>query len=337
MKNRRLQIGLVVLLSLIIIFGVFWYLIDDKRAAMANEYIKEGQELEQTEQNKQAYFNYKKAQMATPRSFAPYYHQGMLLESIGQTDMAVKAYQRSIQFAKEEMAPTFALAKTYYNQKNYLEAEKYFQHCFAYEPTNSELYFWLGKSQMNQNRLAEAQKSFKIALETFPSAQYHLYLGLTLAYQDIKDADEEIEKYTKGREVSFQNLNRKVLAAKNDKTCQQIEETFKRMLATESPATRKLLLGQLLNQIGESGLATAKLTELTEEYPDLRDGWVFLAYGQIQENQIEEAIESLNKAEEIDPTYSLTYELLSKAYQANNQTETAKEMQLKANMLKEEG
>ncbi len=336
MKNRGLQIGLIVFLSILILFGAFWFLMDGKRASLAEDYLAKGQELEQSQEYKQAYLQYKKAQMATPRSFAPYYHQGRVLEKIGQTEMAIDSYKKSIQFAREEMAPTFALAKTYYNQKDYAQAQSYFENCFAYEPTNSEIYYWLGRAQMNQNQLKQAEESFQAALEIFPSADYNLYLGLVLAYRDVENGYEQIEKYSKNQEVSFSNLEKSVLAATKE-DCQQIETAFKRMLATNSPATRKLLLGQLLNQVGESGLATAKLEELISEYPDLRDGYVFLAYGQIQENQTDQAIENLNKAKELDPSYSLTYELLSKAYQSKNETETAKQMQLKANSLKEEG
>jgi len=336
MRNRAVQIGLVVFLSISVLFVVFWFLMGSKRASLAENYIAKGQELEQKQEYKQAYLQYKKAQMATPRSFAPYYHQGLILEEIDQIDMAISSYQKSIQFAREEMVPTFALAKTYYNQKKYGQAETYFRNCFAFEPTNSEIYYWLGRTQMNQNRLEDAEKSFRVALEIFPSSDYNLYLGLVLAYKDVEGSYEQIQKYSQNQEVSFSNLNKSVLAA-NKENCQQVETAFKRMLTTNSPATRKLILGQLLNQVGESGLATIKLEELIKEYPDLRDGYVFLAYGQIQENKVDQAIENLNKAKELDPSYSLTYELLSKAYQVKNETETAKQMQLQANELKEEG
>lgn len=337
MKNRGIQISLIVLLSILIFSGIFWFVMSEKRANLAEGYINQGQELEQEQEPKKAFFQYKKAQMATPRSFAPYYHQALVLSSINQPEMAMDSLERSIQFAQEEMAPTFALAKTHYQQKNYQEAEKYFQRCFAYEPTNSELYFWLGRAQMNQNRLADAQQSFRIALEIFPSAQYYLYLGLITAYQDVEDGYKQIEKYQQNQEISFANISNSVLSAKEDGYQEQVESAFRRMLTTKSPATRKLILGQLLNQVGESGLAITKLEELIEDYPDMRDGWVFLAYGQIQEEELDQAIESLNKAKELDPSHSLTFELLAKAYQAQDQTEIAKEMLLKANMINEEG
>ena len=336
MTKRGAKIGLIVFLSIILAGGLLWVGLDGQRATLAEEYLAKGESLEESSQFKQAYFQYKKAQVATPRSFAPYYHQGLLLKKINQDEKAIKALKSSIGLAQEELAPIFALAKIYYEQKNYGEAEQYFQNCLAVEPTNSKLSFWLGKSQMNQDRLKEAEESFKLALELSPSSQYHLYLGLTLAFRNLNSAQQELERYYQSQSLSFSDFQGSSVQGTNTEDNQDLRKAFERMIKTESPATKKLILGQLLNQVGESGLAVKKLEELTKEYPKMRDGWVFLGYGYILENKIDQAIETLEKAEQIDPTNEQTFQLLGRAYEARGEESTAREMLLKANMLKEE-
>ncbi len=68
----------------------------------------------------------------------------------------------------------------------------------------------------------------------------------------------------------------------------------------------------------------------------MRDGWVFLGYGYILENQPEQAIDKLNRAKEIDPSHPLTFQLLSRAYQAQGNQSAARETLLKARMLENE-
>jgi tetratricopeptide (TPR) repeat protein len=336
MIKREAKIGLVVFLSIVAIGGLLWLGLGNQRAALAKGYLDQGRDWEKTDQLKQAYFQYKKAQIATPRSFAPYYHQGLLLRKINQDEKAIKALESSIRFSQAELAPVFALAKIYYEQKNYGEAERYFQNCLTIEPNNGKLSFWLGRSQMNQNRLAEARESFQTALELLPTPRYHLYLGLTLAFQDLNSARQELEKYYQDQNLSFSELQNSSVQGVQTKDNQNLTKAFERMIKTESPATKKLILGQLLNQVGESGLATHKLEELTKEYPQMRDGWVFLGYSYISENRIDEAIGTLEKAVEIDPTNGQTFQLLGQAYKAKGEESTAREMLLKAQMLERE-
>jgi tetratricopeptide (TPR) repeat protein len=58
--------------------------------------------------------------------------------------------------------------------------------------------------------------------------------------------------------------------------------------------------------------------------PNWRDGWIWMGYSELKLNQPEEALKSLKRAEEIDPIYPLTYQLLTIAYQQTGDTESAK-------------
>jgi len=333
MKNRGALISLVVFISIIIVIGILWFVLDDQRASLAQSYITKGEEQEKQGEYKVAYLNYKKSQIATPRSFAPYFKQANIYKKINQEDMAIKSYEKSIAYAKEEMAPTFALAKTYFEQKDYSAAKGYFERCFAFEPENSEVHFWIGRCQMSLGLLKEAQESLKTATELFPASNYNLYLALVLAYENLPKAQNELEKYYQSQDFSFEDFKTSNVAGAKEQEQKQIKAAFERMVRTESPATKKLILGQLLNQLGESGLAVKKLEELVSQEPKIRDAWVFLGYGYLMEDQPDQAIRALNKAKAIDPIHPLTFELLAKAYKAQDNESAARENLLKSQML----
>ncbi len=61
--------------------------------------------------------------------------------------------------------------------------------------------------------------------------------------------------------------------------------------------------------------------------PKWRDGWVWRGYSELKLNLPKEAIVSLKKAEEIDPIYPLTFQLLTIAYQQTGDTAAAKTSQ----------
>jgi len=334
-KGRGAKIGLIIFLSIIILAGSLWFLMSGTRARLAEEYLDRGEKLEQENHYKEAYLNYKKAEVVTPRSFAPFYRQAMVLKKVNQIDRSIKALEKSISFAKAEMAPSFALGKIYYEKKDYSKAENYFQNCLSFEPDNSEVFFWLGRSKMNQNRLSEAEEDLQTALELFPSPRYHLYLGLVLAFRDLSSAQKELKEYYQGQNLSFADFQENRVQGAESKKEDDLKKAFDRMFKTESKATKRLILGQLLNQVGESGLAVQQLSQLTAEYPDMRDGWVFLGYGYLLENRPDQALTVLEKAKKIDPTHGLTFQLISQAQETLGNHSAAREALINARMLEE--
>ncbi|MBM2820820.1 MAG: hypothetical protein HW405_580 [Candidatus Berkelbacteria bacterium] len=67
--------------------------------------------------------------------------------------------------------------------------------------------------------------------------------------------------------------------------------------------------------------AFAKAAQLD---PNWRDGWVWKSYSELKLNEPKTALESLKKAEKIDPIYPLTYQLLTIAYQQIDDPQSAK-------------
>lgn len=82
-----------------------------------------------------------------------------------------------------------------------------------------------------------------------------------------------------------------------------------------------------------SDLALLAYQKATEIDPKYRDGWILRGYAELKTNQPELAINSLKKAEEIDPINARTYELLSIAYTQTGDTDSAKKAQEKYQYL----
>ena len=123
-------------------------------------------------------------------------------------------------------------------------------------------------------------------------------------------------------------------AKSSDENAEMMELACEKILKTANPATQKVIFAQMLNQAGSAHLALPILKEVTSDYPDYRDGWVFLGYSLLELKKYDQALETLQSAAELDPIHPLTYELLARAYEGKGDAEKAKEYSDKAEGLK---
>lgn len=87
--------------------------------------------------------------------------------------------------------------------------------------------------------------------------------------------------------------------------------------------------GMIFLRTENNDLALDCFKKATELDANWRDGWVWRGYTELKLNQPKEALDSLKKAEEIDPIYPLTYQLLVIAYQQTDDTDSAEKAQEK--------
>jgi len=120
------------------------------------------------------------------------------------------------------------------------------------------------------------------------------------------------------------------------KPLQNFTEYYQNKVNLETDPYKLTRLGGSLlkaNQKHADDLAYSALKKSTELDPKWRDGWLARGYGELKFGQPKEALASLKKAEEIDPIYPFTYELLSIAYQATGDETSAKFAQEKVTYL----
>lgn len=80
-------------------------------------------------------------------------------------------------------------------------------------------------------------------------------------------------------------------------------------------------------------LANINLTRATALDATYRDAWICLGYTALKLNDVSRSIEALKKAQELDPIYAKTYEILALAYRQNNDLESANKAQEKYDFL----
>jgi len=92
-------------------------------------------------------------------------------------------------------------------------------------------------------------------------------------------------------------------------------------------------MGMIFLRTDQNDLAYECFKKATKLDPGWRDGWVWRGYTELKLNEPKQALESLKKAEGLDPIYPLTYQLLVIAYQQTGDTVLADRAQEKLGYL----
>lgn len=121
--------------------------------------------------------------------------------------------------------------------------------------------------------------------------------------------------------------------AKNFSQSNTLESQISQEIASETDPYQLVKLGASFSKSQNNDLALQafqRATELDEKY---RDAWVLRGYQELKMDQISQAIESLKKAEAIDPINPRTYELLAIAYSQADNADAAKKAKEKYDYL----
>jgi len=113
------------------------------------------------------------------------------------------------------------------------------------------------------------------------------------------------------------------LMANYNTPLQEFSEYYQTKVNLETDPYKLTRLGRSLLKANQNDLAYSALKKSTELDSKWRDGWVWRGYGELKLSQPKEALNSLKKAEGIDPIFPFTYELLSIAYQATGDETSA--------------
>jgi len=116
---------------------------------------------------------------------------------------------------------------------------------------------------------------------------------------------------------------------------EELKNSFRAEIAEQTDAYGAAKMGTQFAQAQNNDLASLAFQKATDLDPEYRDGWVGRGQAELQNNQPEEALESLKRAEEIDPINPRTYELLAIAYRATDDEEAAKKAEEKWKYLNE--
>ena len=301
-----------ILLSIIILLVALWFILSPIRSKKAGAYLLLGDQNLTQKNYPEAILAYKKADVLTPG-------KANISLKIGEGYNAAGDIQKSIDYLEKAQSQDPQNKEVYLKLADVLCANNqqdlaisYLEKGIGQIPFGNELYLELGKIYLTKNDSQKALENF----QKINSEDKNYYSAVALSFS---------QKWDEARDLLDRDQ-----AEKN----KNLLDTVTKIQNTKSQNTQKVILAQSLNLNGDSILALPLLKEVTSADPKYRDAWIFLGYTYLTLNDYDNAEKALNAAKDIDPTYPLTYELLTRTYQAKNDQAKADECSKKAEMLK---
>ncbi|MCF7917228.1 MAG: SpoIID/LytB domain-containing protein [Candidatus Omnitrophica bacterium] len=117
-----------------------------------------------TGENKKAY---QKLNELLDKSWVDHLYLGLINEELGQMDLAIEAYKKSLSLEKNSIG-LFRLAKIYRVQKKYNKAAAFFKKLINYDSSIRVAYYYLGQCLRKINKNEEAYKYIAKAFNFYP-------------------------------------------------------------------------------------------------------------------------------------------------------------------------
>ena len=303
---------LLIILSVIIFLVAIYFITKPYRLNLAATYTKIGDELVGQNEYAKAALEYRKARILSPGNGQIAFKAGQAYENSENYQAAYAYYKKAIKLARQNKDYYLALANLYWRQDEPVEAIFILRQGLdkiSQNEAKAELNILLGQIYLAENKQEKAK-------EAFGEADSDYWLGIYWAWnQEYQKAETYFAKST-------------------DENAELMQEACEKILDTANPATQKVIVAQILNQTDSARLGLPILKQVTSDYPDYRDGWIFLGYSYLELKKYDQAVEALQSALSLDPIYPLTYELLARAYGGKGEAEKAKEYSDKAENLK---
>ena len=137
---------------------------------------------------------------------------GVVLDGKGQTEEAIKIYQKALQINENSPETHFNLGLVYQNLQSYKKAVESYQKAIELKPDYHEAIGAMGTALQAQGELDEAIEHYKKALTIQPDARNHYNLAVGLRNKGA--LDESIEQYEKS--LSFNEQNPEALTSLGD-------------------------------------------------------------------------------------------------------------------------
>jgi len=302
--SRGAKTTLILVLVFVIILGVgvgSWFLLKDRRAKAAENYIKTGDEFMEQEDYANALICYKKALLFTPRSYTPYYKQGILAKTTGHFDEAISYLNQSLNYGSKEIVVHLAMGEVYSLKGETEKAKNSLLNAYRINPQDDKILYLLAENSLRQEETEEAKDYFKQASEVSGKNEYKIYLALLEAFSDPTNSEGLVAGINSEVQIKEMNLT-------------DFSKVFIKLKGIENLVSRDVLLYQIFNQIGLADFGVKGLERLSVDNAEIRDIWVFLGYGYLKTNKLDEAKKALDKAVELDPVFAFTHYLLGKYY-----------------------
>jgi tetratricopeptide (TPR) repeat protein len=203
------------------------------------------------------------------------------------------------------------------------------------EKDDLEYLFMLGISYGMLKRNEDAERTFARLIEAGGNTPHlHLLLGKAyLALGQLSEADKELQLATKGEALPYAHYYRGVLAQKQEKTDEAVEQFSQEVaLVPNNPWAYKELATIKMDRDDFAG-AIALLEKGVANNPESADLYATLGRAYLHSPDTKHAVSMLKKAISLDPKSGMYHYQLAQAYLAEGRRQEAETEKQKARSL----
>ena len=171
-----------------------------------------GDVLDRKGQTEEAIKMYQKALQINENSAETHFNMGSILHRLGRSNEARISYEKAISIKSDFLNAHFNLGLVYQNLQDSKKAIESYQNAIKLKPDFHQAIGAMGSALQAQGELDEAIEHYKKALAIQPDARNHFNLGAGLRTKG--SLDEAIEQFEKS--LSFDNENSETLTSLGD-------------------------------------------------------------------------------------------------------------------------
>lgn len=228
----------------------------------------------------------------TKISYKNHLDKGDLRFQNGYNTLAIAEYTEATKLEPSLPDAYIKIGKVHFSEKNFTKALENFRIASQTDPQHVESKILIGITYINLSEFDKAEKIFNAV--TAENAKLYYYRGLlNVLYKQYEDAKFNLGKASEtDSEGTVKNGAERVLGAfATFDVSEGAQETY-----------RRTLLAKALSEVNEHNLAIQVVYDVLEENPQYRDAWIILGYSYLNIEKYFDAISSLEKALEIDPS-----------------------------------
>ncbi len=319
-KNKKIiKLVLIFLLLVLLISGYFWIL-KPQLVKMARNYSQKGFEDFRVENYNQAFLNYKKAVTLNSADANSHFYLGVLYYLASDKKSATSEFKKSQKLDSGNYLSPLNLAIIYREEKNYDEAISVLNQ--NYTETNDDINFKLGEVYLAKEDFENAQNYLGKSIKA--NSQNHLaryYLAIVLATKDLTQSEKEVEKIT-SKDFEYKtfpdtNLLYYLFPKEVDfkEKAVTLAENLAKLKRARTQTYKSTILANIYAESLELDLAISEIEKALVTDLKYRDGWLVKGKILYLKEDYTAALESFNKAVELDKTNGLIYYFLGRTYQ----------------------
>jgi len=267
-------------------------------------------------------------------------HRGRMYKLIGNLDLAEGSFRKSLEISPANPVAHYELAMLLEQRGDLSASKKNLLEALKADEANPEYLYALGTVCLGLKEFDEAIRYLEKAATSDRSVVPQIYYALGQAYQRKGDPAQSAKyfKLTKVHEVNLAQRQKEIreheelmLITLGEERLQlgntaEARALFEQVLQSnpENWSAHEYLAKMALNS-GEWRLAQPHLLKMQEIDPDSGEGNFLMAFYYFNENQLEEARRSGERAKSVQPNDAELRNLLGNIYLKLEQTEKAKE------------